>query len=44
MYRRLEELHEAGFNLWDNLLISFDSEDGSIDSDFVERMVKLYLL
>lgn len=44
MYRRLEELHEAGFNLWDNLLISFDSEDGSIDVDFVERMVKLYLL
>ena len=44
MYRRLEELHEAGFNIWDNLLMSFDSEDGSIDVDFVERMVKLYLL
>lgn len=25
MYRRLEELHAAGFNLWDNLLISFGS-------------------
>ena len=44
MYERLEELHQAGFNPWDNLLMSFDSEDGSIDVDFVERMVKLYLL
>ena len=44
MYRRLEELHEAGFNPWDNLLMSFDSIEGSIDVDFVEKMVKLYLL
>ena len=44
MYRRLEELHEAGFNIWDNLLMSFDSVEGSIDVDFIERMIKLYLL
>ena len=44
MYERLEELHQAGFNPWDNLLMSFDSEDGSIDMDFIERMVNLYLM
>ena len=44
MYRKLEDLHEAGFNIWDNLLMSFDSVEGSIDVDFIERMIKLYLL
>ena len=44
MYRKIAELHEAGFNPWDNLLMSFDSEEGSIDIDFIERMIKLYLL
>lgn len=44
MYRKIAELHEAGFNPWDNLLMSFDSEEGSIDVDFIERMIKLYLL
>ena len=44
MYRRLEELHEAGFNLWDNLLISFDSVEGSIDVDFAEKIINLYLM
>lgn len=44
MYERLEELHQAGFNPWDNLLMSFDSEDGSIDIDFIEKMVNLYLM
>ena len=44
MYRRLEELHEAGFNLWDNLIISFDSVEGSIDVDFAEKIINLYLM
>ena len=44
MYRRLEELHEAGFNLWENLLISFDSMEGSIDVDFAEKIINLYLM
>ncbi len=44
MYRKLEDLHEAGFNIWDNLLMSFDSVEGSIDVDFIERMIKMYLL
>ena len=44
MYRKLEDRHEAGFNIWDNLLMSFDSVEGSIDVDFIERMIKLYLL
>lgn len=44
MYRKIAELHEAGFNPWDNLLMSFDSEDGSIDIDFIEKMVNLYLM
>lgn len=44
MYLKIAELHEAGFNPWDNLLMSFDSEDGSIDIAFIERMVNLYLM
>ena len=44
MYRRLEELHAAGFNLWDNLLISFSSVEGSINVDFIERMINMHML
>ncbi len=44
MYRKMVDFHEAGFNPWDNMLMSFDSEEGSIDVDFIERMIKLYLL
>ena len=44
MYRKMVDFHEAGFNPWDNLLMSFDSVEGSIDVDFIERMIKLYLL
>ena len=44
MFRKLIAYHEAGYNIWDNLIVSFDSENGSIDIDSIEKMITLYLL
>ena len=44
MFRKLIAYHEAGYNIWDNLIVSFDSENGGIDIDSIEKMITLYLL
>ena len=44
MFRKLITYHEAGYNIWDSLIVSFDSENGSIDIDSIEKMITLYLL
>lgn len=44
VYQKLIHYHEAGFNLWDNLIISFDNEDGSLNADYIDRIIQLYLL
>lgn len=44
MYRKMAAYHEAGYNIWNNLIVSFDSKDGSIDIDSIEKMITLYLL
>ena len=43
-YKRLEEYHLQGFDLWDNLIVSFDQGNQSLNMDHVEKIVKLYLL
>ena len=44
MFRKLIDYHEAGYNIWDNLIVSFESENGSINVDSIEKMISLYLL
>lgn len=44
MFRKLIGYHEAGYNIWDNLIVSFESENGSINVDSIEKMISLYLL
>ena len=44
LYERLEDYHTAGINLWDNLIITFDRTDGSIDMDYIEKVLRIYLL
>jgi len=44
LHRKLDDYQEAGIRLWDNLILTFDREDGGIDMDTAERIVKLYLL
>ncbi len=44
MFFTLQDYHKAGVNLWDNLIITFDQPDGSIDTDYIDRIIKLYLL
>lgn len=41
---RIETYHYNGFYLWDNLILSFDKDDGSLDMDTIDRIIKLYLL
>ena len=44
MFEKLQAYYEDGYRLWDNLIISFDREDGSANGDYIEKIVKLYLL
>ncbi|MFR1723862.1 hypothetical protein [Emergencia timonensis] len=43
-YSKLENYHHQGIDLWDNLLISFDQEDGGIDVDVIDKIVRVFLL
>ena len=44
LHGRLDEYHAIGINLWDNLILSFDSPDGSLNADQIEKIIRLYLL
>lgn len=41
---RLEEYHQSGYYLWDNLIASFDLGKNSINMDYIDKIIKLYLL
>lgn len=41
---RLEEYHQVGYYLWDNLIASFDLGKNSINMDYIDKIIKLYLL
>lgn len=43
-FNKINNYHKAGYNLWDNLLISFDQSDGSINIDTIEKIIRLFLL
>lgn len=43
-YRRLEEYHNCGIDLWEQLLISFDQVDGGISADDIDKMIRMFLL
>lgn len=32
---------ENGYRLWDNLIITFDDENGNLDSRIVSRLIEL---
>ncbi|MGN0658667.1 MAG: hypothetical protein ACI4LA_03590 [Emergencia sp.] len=44
VFGRLSEYHRRGIDLWDQLLISFDQEDGALNVDNIDKMIRLYLL
>ena len=44
IFFKLQDYHNAGINLWDNLIITFDQADGSLNADYIDRIIKLYLL
>ena len=44
LFGRLEDYHDIQLNLWDNLILTFDGEDGGIDMDYIDKVVRLYLL
>ncbi len=41
---RIEEYHQVGFYLWNNLIASFDLGKNSINMDYIDKIIKLYLL
>lgn len=41
---RIEEYHQVGYYLWDNLIASFDLGKNSINMDYIDKIIKLYLL
>ena len=41
---RIEEYHQADYYLWDNLIASFDQGKNSINMDYIDKIIKLYLL
>lgn len=41
---RIEEYHQAGYYLWDNMIASFDLGKNSINMDYIDKIIKLYLL
>lgn len=43
-FHKLSEYHLSGYDLWDNLIISFDQSDGSIDLTVIEKIITLFLL
>lgn len=43
-YSKLENYHYQGIDLWNNLLISFDQEDGGINVDVIDKIVRVFLL
>lgn len=44
LHARLDDFHAEGINLWDNLILSFDRPDGSVDVDYIDKIIRLYLL
>ena len=42
--KRIEEYHQEGFYFWDNLIASFDLGKNAIDMDYIDKIIKLYLL
>jgi len=43
-YEKIEMYYHEGFCLWDNFIASFDETGGSINMDYVEKLIRLYLL
>ena len=44
LHGKLDDYHAEGINLWDNLILSFDKPDGSLDMDYIDKIVRMYLL
>ncbi|MBQ2270671.1 MAG: hypothetical protein II335_02685 [Firmicutes bacterium] len=44
MMKKISGYYDEGYRLWDNLIISFDDEGGSIDVNYIDKIVQLYLL
>lgn len=44
MYERIELYRNAGLNIWDRVIMSFDAEDGSINGSTIDRLIKVFLL
>lgn len=43
-FNKLNNYHRGGYDLWDNLIVSFDQEDGSLNIDTIDKIIRLFLL
>jgi len=43
-FNKLNNYHRNGYDLWDNLIVSFDQEDGSLNVDTIDKIIHLFLL
>lgn len=43
-FNKLNNYHRGGYDLWDNLIVSFDQEDGSLNIDTIDKIIHLFLL
>jgi len=43
-FNKLNNYHRNGYDLWDNLIVSFDQEDGSLNIDTIDKIIHLFLL
>ena len=44
MYERIENYRKSGFDIWDRVIMSFDGEDGSINGDTIDRLIRAFIL
>jgi len=44
MLHKIDDYHSAGIVLWDNLIMTSDSMEGSIDAKRIDNMIKMVLL
>jgi len=44
MLHKIDDYHSAGIILWDNLIMTADSLEGSIDAKRIDNMIKTVFL
>lgn len=43
-FSKLQSYSQYGYALWDNLIYTFDTLDGSLDADYIDKIIRIYFL